>query len=350
MTANKYIAFIGACLMAASLLAQVQPARPQLAEYHNTITANARAVKSGNVIVIGSGQQTRAFSPFGGSNAVAISYAETANEYKRQLGDGVNVYLMPIPIASEFYIPDNVKSWTKPQAPVISDMFAHLSDSVYAVDAYTPLSQHVGEEIYSRTDHHWLPLGAYYAARKFAEVAKVPFKDLSEYDEKVVHRFVGTMYKFSKNIAVKNAPEEFKYYVPRDSNYTTTYVNYKFTGPNRVTGESEPRAGKFFISFPDGSSGTYCTFMGGDAKLTKVVTPTKNGRRLIILKDSFGNAVPGYLFYSFEEIHVIDCRYYTKNIKKYVADNKITDVVFINNLSHVCTNATYTAYKRYLVQ
>ena len=64
----------------------------------------------------------------------------------------------------------------------------------------------------------------------------------------------------------------------------------------------------------------------------QVRTGMKNHRRLMILKDSFGNAIPGYLFYSFEEIHVVDYRYFGRNMKKYVEENKITDILFANNI------------------
>ena len=90
--------------------------------------------------------------------------------------------------------------------------------------------------------------------------------------------------------------------------------------------------------------------MGGDAKIVKVQTSTRNGRHLMILKDSFGNALPGYLFYSFEEIHVIDCRYFNKNMKKYVKDNNITDIVFANNITHLIPERTSNNLRKYLNQ
>ena len=53
--------------------------------------------------------------------------------------------------------------------------------------------------------------------------------------------------------------------------------------------------GNFFWKYNDGSSNAYCTFMGGDTRATHVSTPTKNGRRLLIIKDSFGNAIASFL-------------------------------------------------------
>ena len=80
------------------------------------------------------------------------------------------------------------------------------------------------------------------------------------------------------------------------------------------------------------------------------MTDTKNHRKLLIIKDSFGNALPGYLFYSFEEIHVVDGRYFNKNMKKYVADNGITDILFANNVFRVAMPSVGRGYVKFLTQ
>ena len=157
------------------------------------------------------------------------------------------------------------------------------------------------------------------------------------------------MYRYSKDISVKRSPETFIYYKPRDIEYTTTYINYSIDKDYNVTGESRAVAGEFFYTFKSAGS-AYCTFMGGDTKITQIRTATNNGRRLIITKDSFGNAIPGYLFYSFEEIHVIDTRYFTKNIVKYAKENKITDFVMANNVAFASAYTTISAYSKFLTQ
>lgn len=90
--------------------------------------------------------------------------------------------------------------------------------------------------------------------------------------------------------------------------------------------------------------------MGSDTRITQVRTSVKNGRRVLILKDSFGNALPGYLFRSFEEVHVIDSRYFTQNMRKYVKNNKITDILFANNIMKAYSSGTYKNYLRFLEQ
>lgn len=320
-------------------------------EYQNNQNADENAkIANAGIIVVGKGDKVRALMAFGGSANGGTEYADAANKYKETFGGAVNVYCMVIPTAVEFYCPDQAKKVTTRQRPVINNIFAHLDAGVKPVDIYSTLWKHASEDIFLRTDHHWAALGAYYAARKFAEVAKVPFEDLSHYDRRVVKGYVGSMYGYSKDISLKNAPEDFVYYVPRDVKYTTTYTNYTIDENYHVIGEAKPAKGAFFQKYRDGHSGAYCTFMGGDTKITVVRTSTRNGRRLIILKDSFGNALPGFWFFSFEEIHVIDSRYFTKNMKDYVSENKITDILFANNIFKAYSSRIYNSYLRFLEQ
>ena len=328
-----------------------EPAGGEMGEYVNNVTADENAkIANAGIIVVGEGKKVRALMAFGGGAKGGGSYARLANAYGRALGSGVTVYCMAIPIASEFYCPDKARSATRPQLPVIRNIYAQLDEGVKPVDAYSALAAHAGEDIYLRTDHHWAPLGAYYAAQAFARTAGVPFRDLSHYDRHVVRRFVGSMYGYSKDISVKEAPEDFVYYTPRGINYTTTYQNYTIDEHYRVTGVSKPARGPFFYHYRDGNGGAYSTFMGSDAKLTVVKTGTANGRRVLIIKDSFGNALPGYLFFSFEEVHVVDFRYFKKNVKAYVRDNHITDVLFACNIFNAYSGAMNRNCMRFLTQ
>jgi len=317
-----------------------------------------RRVRSG-IILVDTGKTVRAIEPYKANYENGAAYAAIVNKYKRTFPDA-NVYCMIIPNAVAFYCPDTAKTWTDAELPAIRNILSGLSADVRPVDIFETLQAHVEEPIYSRTDHHWAPLGAYYAAQRFAEVADVDFKDLSEYEPRVIHDYVGSMWTFSRDKAVKDAPEEFVYYIPRDSSFSATRITYKKVS-KRVGRKrrrrtiswltaSEPESFSFFRNYEDGNSAAYCVFMGGDLNTTSVVTQTKNNRHLLILKDSYGNALPSNLFSSFEEIHVVDCRYFLQNMVEFVKAHAITDILFANNLIHASAPKTVQAYERYLTQ
>lgn len=319
--------------------------------YVNTVNADAPARKTAKgLIIAGKGAEVRAFSAYSVSTSGCDAYAAAANKYKETFGDKVDVYCMPVPTQSSFYTPDAASAWSRSEADGINRIFSQLRDDVIPVNVFDTLGAHAAEPIYNRTDHHWSPLGAYYAAREFAAVAEVPFRDLSSYEEHVIPGYVGTMYMYTKDMEVKNNPEEFVYYTPKDIEYTTTFIDYKLSKDRKtIIGTSEPFEGPFFKERQN-TGAAYLTFVGGDSRIVRVQTPINNGRRVLLLKDSFGNAIAGFLFYSFEEVHIVDCRYFKKNIKKYVEDNGITDIVFGNCIVLAQAPQTPRAYERYLVQ
>lgn len=291
----------------------------------------------------------RALMMYGGNLETDVQYAQIINKYKQVLGSGVNIYSMVIPTACEFYATKEIQSYTASQLENINCIIANLADDVKAVDVYTTLANHRDEDIYLRTDHHWSALGAYYAAREFAKTAGVDIPDISQYEKVTSPGYVGTMYAYSGDITIKNNPEDFSYYVPKERNYTTTYYDYVISD-GEITGTQPPYEDSFFVKFPEGSSESYGTFMGGDGKLVHVHTSKANGRKLAILKDSYGNALPGYLFGSFEDIYVIDMRYFSYNLPGFVNNRGITDVLFANNVFHAATPSTIEYYEQFLTQ
>lgn len=309
---------------------------------------NAKIANAG-IVIVGSGDKVRALMAYGGGEKAGTSYIELINEYADAFPNA-RVYALVAPLATEFYLPDKAAKVSKSQRAPLDYIRRNISGKARFVDAYSALAAHVGEDIYLRTDHHWAPLGGFYAAKELARTAGVPFRELDSYDRHVVKNFVGSMYGYSKDISVKNAPEDFVYYTPRGVDYTTTYVTYKTNKDYQVISESKPHTGKFFYQFKDGSGSAYLTFMGGDQHLVKVKTSTPGNRRLLIIKDSYGNTLPGYMFYSFSEVHVVDFRYFRQNMAKYVADNQITDIVIAFNIFNASNRASVNKVKKFLTQ
>ena len=79
-------------------------------------------------------------------------------------------------------------------------------------------------------------------------------------------------------------------------------------------------------------SGAYITFIYGDSSLFIEYNDTnKNGKKIAVVKESYGNAFVPYLTNNYEEVHIIDFRYFTQNIKEYMQENGITEILFLNN-------------------
>ncbi|MDE5849148.1 MAG: hypothetical protein K2H38_03310, partial [Muribaculaceae bacterium] len=299
--------------------------------------------------IVGKGENVRALMAFGGSPGGGGAYIDLLNKLADDF-PGCTVYSMIPPSATEYYLPEKAASASKPQKPFIYSVRDRLSPKVKFVDVYDELLKHKNEDIYLRTDHHWGALGGYYAAKRFAEVAGVPFKGLDAYDRHEIKGFVGSMYGYSKDISVKNAPETFVYYTPNQVSYDSQFVTYTLDKDFKIVKESKPYKSPFFKKFNDGSGNAYLTFIGTDQAYVKVKTSTPGNRKVLIIKDSFGNAVPGHLFYSFNEVHVVDFRYFTHNLKDYINKNGITDIVICFNVFNAYSSGSAAKVKKMLTQ
>lgn len=279
----------------------------------------------------------RAVCVYGGSFSVGQDYAETLNAYQQDLGSDVQVYSLVAPTAVSYYLPEEYANYTASETENIDNINSYLN-SVKPVDAYNALKPHTAEAIYARTDHHWLPLGAYYAAEAFAKVADVPFASLSDYDTATKKDYVGSMYTYTESAVLLDNPEEFTYYIPKNK-YKTTYYSTSFT---------DPTEGDLLMNL-DGydNSMYYLVFMGGDDKITHVETDCKNGRTLVIFKDSYGNALVPCLTSSFENIYVCDMRYFELNAIDFCKQVDCTDLLFaMNTFSATGGNESYLESNR----
>ena len=271
----------------------------------------------------------RAMSPFKATAATGQKYADALNQFAAELRhDGVNVYSLIGPTQGAFYMPAQIED-NNDQSIVIKEVAEYFSPLVTPIFVSDNLRKHIDEEIYNHTDHHWAPLGAFYAAEEFADRLGLPFLPLEQYEADTVRNYVGSMYNFSGDVAVKNNPEEFVYYItPGD--YYAEIIDYKIVN-QETKEESEKREGSIYRKFPDGSGGAYSTYLGGDRSTVRIVNrEAPNDRRLLVVKDSFGNALAPCLINSFEEVHIIDFRYFPHNLLDYVRDNGISDLVFVN--------------------
>ena len=281
-------------------------------------------VENGIIVVKHNGHY-RALELFGGGTG--NTYVEALNHFHEDLGDSVKIYSMIAPLASEYYTPANYSGYTANQKEVFDSIASRLDDGIVSVDIDTVLGYHTSEDIYFRTDHHWTPLGAYYAAQEFAKAADLDFKDISTYKKNTIEGFVCTMYAFTEDPNINNDPEDFIYYTPSNlEDCVTEHYDQDFTDMSEWG---------FFCDVGDPQHNAYLTFMGGDEQIVKVKTNVKNGRKLAVVKDSYGNAIPGYLFGSYEEIYVIDMRYFDLNLVDFVKEQGVTDLLF--------TMVTYSA-------
>ncbi len=269
---------------------------------------------SDGLIIVQQEGHYRVLGLFG--NGDDTSYVSALNELRKELDSSIKIWNMPCPLASEFYTPSNALEYTASQSDRFDEIAGELDSGITSINVCPVLQKHTEEDIYLRTDHHWSQLGAYYAARTFAEAAGVPFADKDTFESGVNEGYVGSYYGYTQDYRVLNDPEDFPWWKQKED-VTTYYYDRNFE--YQYTGN---------LYMETDTANSYIMYMGGDDQIVKVTGTANNGRKLIIVKDSYGNAeIPWYVA-SFDEIYVVDLRYFNLNFVDFIDFTGATDVLF----------------------
>mgnify|MGYP003445429142 CR=1 FL=1 len=264
--------------------------------------------------------KNRAFEMFGGGPAMGASYANVINSYSRSL-PGVQVYNLIIPVALEFEITEKYAKLQKPNRPAIENIYNTLDSNIKKVWAIDELRKHRSEYIYFNTDHHWTSLGAYYAYRAFCQTAGLTPVSLDTIAYKTKASFLGSLYRLTRDKGLQSNPDSVRYYLFKDS------VNF-YVGNNKIGYWNKSKM------YGEGASGpnSYSVFLQGDLPTVKMETQHKNGRKIAIVKESYGNAFAPFLINNYEKVIVVDQRYYTGDFMAMLKAEGINELLFINNI------------------
>ncbi|MDR0357747.1 MAG: hypothetical protein LBH63_05220 [Clostridiales Family XIII bacterium] len=255
-----------------------------------------------------------------GTNAL---YAEIVGEFSEEHKDTILTNVLVAPTNVEFKIPERYRDMTSSQYEAISFIYNLLPESVNRVWVYNVLAAHSDEDIYFRTDHHWTGLGAYYAYREFAKTRGFSVAPLSDYEEVRHEGFLGSLYKsMGGNSVLKENPDYLIAYRPKIAYTMTGYHGSDMSGAISMHFAQDPQ------EVP--ATNKYLAYSGGDLPYVHIVTENKNGRKLVVFKESFANAMLPFLAENYEEIHVVDFRYYKGDIEAFLSERAVNEALFLN--------------------
>ena len=74
-----------------------------------------------------------------------------------------------------------------------------------------------------------------------------------------------------------------------------------------------------------------------------------DGSSVLLVKESFGNALAPFLVDSFEYVYIVDYRYYTQmTLSQLVTEKQIGTVLFVNNLVATSASARVNELLRFI--
>lgn len=213
------------------------------------------------------------------------------------------------------------------QAAVIERMRQAVGDAVLA-DPTGGLRAGAEHGLFYRTDHHWTTAGAYVG---YAELMRArgqePLPESAFVKETVSDAFYGTVYSKANRYTV--APDRIERWTPK-----------KETGACAVSWEGGRLDSLYDHSYL-AQKDKYRYFLGGNPPLARVTTGVKNGQTLLLLKDSYANALVPFLAQHYETILLVDLRYYSASLRPLLEE--AGDLLVLYNVSGFASEKTIAA-------
>ncbi len=261
---------------------------------------------------------------------------EVINTFAAAFPD-VKSYFMLIPNAVEILaekLPRHAQ--VEDQASHLQRVCAGLDDRVQVVDVYPALYDHRDEYLYYRTDHHWTTQAAYYGYRKLAqEMGETALPKESFLVTPVTQEFYGTSQAKSGLRNLK--PDAIELYIPK----VGRELRVSYLDVDEAASDTPYSLGRL-----EGKD-KYAVFLDGNHGLVKLSSNENTEKRLLVLKDSYANALVPFLTSHFGEIYVVDLRYYDGDLPDLITQSGITDLLMLYNLDTFCTDSSVLALADY---
>ncbi len=233
-----------------------------------------------------------------------------------------NIYLLLVPPAAQI-LEEKLPPFASAglQRQLQKDVMEKLSPRIRLIEPGGALAAHREEYIYYKTDHHWTSLGAYYAYREAGPALGYTALGLDDFTtERVSDNFYGTLHAKSGHRFL--GPDSIQLFLPKKE--LPCWVEYE---PEKRTASSLYE--KEYLQKKD----KYAVFLGGNHPLVRITAPNETGRKLLIIKDSYANALAPFLANHYDEIHLIDLRHFNADLGPYIEQHGFKEILLIYSSS-----------------
>ena len=182
------------------------------------------------------------------------------------------------------------------------------------------LKSHNNEYIYYRTDHHWTTLGAYYAYKVWAESMGFAPVAIDQFTVEPVSRsFFGTTYA-----KVRTGGKADVIFLYRHTDGPEFALDYNM---------GEFQSDSFYDRSKLEGDDPYSVFFGGNQALVDIraLPEQKNGKTLLLIKDSFGNCFAPFAANHYARTIVVDLRQVNIPIHKLMRVYPADDILILYN-------------------
>ena len=249
--------------------------------------------------------------------------SNTINKFALKTGLPTYFLLAPNSIyINQDKLPNNVEAVD--QSAIIQEAYT-ACPNVQTINTVPMLEENKNKiQLYFKTDHHMTSVGAYLLYLSFCKTANVMPTNISEFTKETVSTdFLGT-FDSKAQVAWQ---EKDKITVYKNAINTNVLGNYDGQTFNSIFNSE-------YLSKKD----KYSYFLNGNHAKVVIKTKVNNGKKLLIVKDSYSHIMAQFLCQNYEEIHFLDPRYYNLPLSDYCKENEIDETLFLYNVSNLVSD------------
>ncbi len=239
---------------------------------------------------------------------------------------GTQVDFMLVP-SGGWAVEDTVTGIADPyeDETIIRQLYAMAGENVACSDVLTVFAQAEDKAaLYYKTDHHWTSLGAYTAYRHFAESKGMSYPATEDFAVRTVEDFKGSNHSRAALWMIPGEPLEMW---SHSENITVTNAD-----------KEGDHAGIFYEErLQEGDK--YTVFLDGNHSVVRIKNPDNAGKgSILVIRDSYSNCLGGFLAESYENVVLVDLRYYKEPISELYAGETFKDVLVCYSIGNFMTD------------
>lgn len=241
-------------------------------------------------------------------------YMNMFNSFASKMELDASIMLVPTPgDMKEDLLPMNHEEYLDDE---IFDVVEKNAGELNFIDLRTVFENEQG--IYYNTDHHVTSYGSHLMYLEYCKsVGITPCESFT--DVEAIEGFYGTNY--SKSGLWLTKPDTVEIY------HSTN--NYKYRVTIEDGGEKNEYDSLYFYDHKENLD-KYPIFLDGNHAVTTIENESnKNGKKLLILKDSYAHCFSTFLCENYETIILVDLRYYRGAVSQLIEDNEINELLFL---------------------
>lgn len=213
------------------------------------------------------------------------------------------------------------------QDDALYDLASTLLENIRLVDVRDALKQGKdGGQICYRTDHHLTSYGNYLLYEAYQKANNATYLSRDAYEVTSYDGFYGTDWSGSGYWLVD--PDTVEVW---DAGLAPTVT--------LIDGGAEPKVSNdlFYLSHLENLD-KYPIFLDGNHAMVTIHNPDAQGGNLLVIRDSYAHCLSTFLAADYQNIYLVDLRYYRQSVSEFVAEHPVDRVLYLYGMDNLITD------------